>query len=112
MEQDAEHLLSPLLTKPRIQKQLEQLEKVMKEAQKRVDYTMAHDPEILKAINIVERFLRKKKRPCYGGQAINALLPKERQFYDKKFNIPTVYPDHATAPLLRTLLTHPLIQKP
>jgi hypothetical protein len=88
MEQDAEHLLSPLLTKPRIQKQLEQLEKVVKEAQKRVDYTMAHDPEILKAINIVERFLRKKKRPCYGGQAINALLPKERQFYDKKFNIP------------------------
>lgn len=88
MEQDAEHLLSPLLTKPRIQKQLEHLEKVMKEAQKRVDYTVAHDPEILKAINIVERFLRKKKRPCYGGQAINALLPKERQFYDKKFNIP------------------------
>jgi hypothetical protein len=77
-----------LLTKPRIQKQLEQLEKVVKEAQKRVDYTMAHDPEILKAINIVEKFLRKKKRPCYGGQAINALLPKERKFYDKKFNIP------------------------
>ena len=88
MEKDAEHLLSPLLTKPRIQKQLEQLEKVVKEAQKRVDYTMAHDPEILKAINIVEKFLRKKKRPCYGGQAINALLPKERKFYDKKFNIP------------------------
>ena len=88
MEQDAEHLLSPLLTKPRIQKQLERLEKVVKEAQKRVDYTVAHDPEVLKAINVVERFLRRKKRPCYGGQAINALLPKERQFYDKKFNIP------------------------
>lgn len=88
MEEDAEHILSPLLTKPRIQKQLETLEKVVKEAQKRVDYTVAHNPDILKAINIVERFLRRNKRPCYGGQAINALLPKERQFYDKKFNIP------------------------
>jgi hypothetical protein len=88
MEEDGEHILSPLLTKPRIKKQFERLERVVKEAQKRVDYTTAHNPEIVKAISVVERFLRKKKRPCYGGQAINALLPKGRKFYDSNYNIP------------------------
>jgi hypothetical protein len=88
MEEDSREILSPLLDKPHIQKQFEQLEKTVKEAQKRVDYTVAHDPDILKAIDIVERFLRRKKRVCYGGQAINALLPKERQFYDSEYSVP------------------------
>lgn len=88
MEEDSHEILSPLLTKPQVQKQFEQLEKVMKEAQKRVDYTVAHDDDVLKAIEIVERFLRRRKRVCYGGQAINALLPKERQFYDPETSVP------------------------
>jgi hypothetical protein len=88
MEEDSRDILSPLLSKPHIQKQFEYLENTVKEAQKRVDYSIAHDPDILKAIDIVERFLRKNKRICYGGQAINALLPKERQFYDTNYNIP------------------------
>lgn len=88
MEEDSHEILSPLLTKPHVQKQFEQLEKVVKEAQRRVDYTVAHDPDVLKAIEIVERFLRRRKRVCYGGQAINALLPKERQFYDPNTSVP------------------------
>ena len=88
MEEDSREILSPLLEKPLIQKQFEQLDKVVKEAQKRIDYTVAHDPDVLKAIEVVERFLRKQKRICYGGQAINALLPKERQFYDTQYMIP------------------------
>ena len=88
MEEDSREILSPLLEKPLIQKQFELLEKVVAEAQKRVDYTVAHDPDVLKAIDIVERFLRKQKRVCYGGQAINSLLPKARQFYDTNYMIP------------------------
>jgi len=88
MEEDSREILSPLLEKPLIQKQFEQLDKVVTEAQKRIDYTVAHDPDIIKAIDIVERFLRKQKRVCYGGQAINALLPKARQFYDTNYMIP------------------------
>jgi hypothetical protein len=88
MEEDSEHILSPLLTKPLIKKQFERLENVVDEAKKRLDYSVAHNPEILKAIAVVERFLRKKKRVCYGGQAINALLPKERKFYDPNYTIP------------------------
>jgi len=88
MEEEGREILSPLLEKPLIQKQFEQLERVVKEAQKRIDYTMAHDADVLKAISVVERFLRKHNRVCYGGQAINALLPKERKFYDPNFTVP------------------------
>jgi len=88
MEEDSREILSPLLEKPLIQKQFEYLEKVVEEAQKRVDYTVAHDSDLLKAISVVERFLRKRHRVCYGGQAINALLPKQRQFYDQNLTVP------------------------
>lgn len=88
MEEDGRDILTPFLTKPHVQKQFEYLENTVKEAQKRVDYLIAHDPDILKAIEVVERFLRKHRRICYGGQAINALLVPERQFYDTNYNIP------------------------
>ena len=88
MEDDPKEILSPLLSRPQIQKQMERLEQVMKEGKKRVDYTAANDPDVVKAIQVVERFLRKKRRVCYGGQAINALLPKGRQFYDPKYTVP------------------------
>lgn len=88
MEENSKEILSPLLSKPQIQKQIERLDHVIKEAQKRVDYMVANDADVIKAIECVERFLRKKKRVCYGGQAINSLLPKARQFYDSKYTVP------------------------
>ena len=88
MEDDPKEILSPLLSRPQIQNQMERLEQVMKEGKKRVDYTAANDPDVVKAIQVVERFLRKKRRVCYGGQAINSLLSKERKFYDEKYSIP------------------------
>lgn len=88
MEEDGREILSPLLNTAIVKKQFEYLENTVKESQKRIDYTIAHDPDVLKAIDTVERFLRKQKRVCYGGQAINALLPKERQFYDSDYTVP------------------------
>ena len=88
MEEDSREILSPLLDKPVVLKQFELLEQTVKDAQKRIDYTVAHDPDVLKAIEVVERFLRRKGRVCYGGQAINSLLPKERQFYDMDYTVP------------------------
>jgi len=43
---------------------------------------------IHKIIRIVELFLIKKKCVCYGGTAINDILPKNAQFYDKEIEIP------------------------
>ena len=40
------------------------------------------------AIEVVETFLRKKHRLCYGGQAINAHLPDKYKFYDPNLTIP------------------------
>lgn len=45
-------------------------------------------PEISEIINIVEKFLIKKKLVCYGGTAINNILPVDDQFYDKEIEIP------------------------
>ena len=88
MEDNPQTINSPILSRPSIQKHFDQLARSMEEAQKRIDYTTAHDAEIVRAIHVVERFLRKKRRVCYGGQAINALLPQKLKFYDEKYTIP------------------------
>ena len=46
------------------------------------------NPEIKEIIEIVEEFLKDTKRLCYGGTAINNLLPIEDQFYDKDVELP------------------------
>jgi hypothetical protein len=88
MEDQSREIVSPVLEKPIVQKQFEELKKIVEAAQKRIDYTVAHNEEIRKAIEVVERFLRKKKRVCYGGQAINSLLPAQHKFYDPEYNVP------------------------
>jgi hypothetical protein len=56
--------------------------------QDRLDYDAAHDEVIVAGIRIVEDFLRKKGRVCYGGAAMNAHLPKKYRFYDPDKTIP------------------------
>ena len=48
----------------------------------------ANSDEIKKMIAIVETFIRRKKLICYGGTAINNILPKQSQFYNKDLEIP------------------------
>jgi hypothetical protein len=45
-------------------------------------------PEIQKIIIIVEDFIIHKKLVCYGGTAINNILPKYAQFYNKDVELP------------------------
>ncbi len=49
---------------------------------------IANSPEIKKIIEIVESFLRKKQLICYGGVAINSILPKQDQIYNYDVEIP------------------------
>lgn len=44
--------------------------------------------EITPIITIVEKFIEQKKLICYGGSAINNILPDDDQFYDKNLDIP------------------------
>jgi predicted transcriptional regulator len=48
----------------------------------------ANSEEIKKMITIVENFIKLKKLICYGGTAINNILPKKDQFYNKDLEIP------------------------
>lgn len=69
---------------------VKRLKEIVYQAQKRVDIDAAQNPELQRAIRIVEDFLRKSRRVCYGGQAINAQLPKKDKFY----NLETTLPDY------------------
>ena len=39
-------------------------------------------------LEVVERFMKDNERICYGGTAINSILPKEKQFYNYDIDIP------------------------
>jgi hypothetical protein len=64
------------------------LRSAVDKAEARLGKLTANSPEVKKIIMIVENFLRKKKLVCYGGTAINNILPKQDQFYDKEVEIP------------------------
>lgn len=49
---------------------------------------IAQTPEIMNMFGVVEDFIRKHKLICYGGTAINNILPKYDQFYNKEVDIP------------------------
>ena len=44
--------------------------------------------DVQKMISILENFLIKNKQLCYGGTAINNILPKYDQFYNRELEIP------------------------
>lgn len=64
------------------------IESVAKIAQDEIDKEVASDKNIRKAIDIVRKFIQSNRVICYGGTAINNLLPKEDQFYDFDRDIP------------------------
>ena len=90
MESEIEELRprSDLFDQRRIMEQVERIKHAALEAQKKIDYESAHDPQVSKSIEVVENFLRKRHRLCYGGQAINAHLPRAYQFYDPEYSVP------------------------
>lgn len=90
MESEIEHtrIDSEFFDKQKFLKQLDIIKQASELAQAKIDYASAHDDNIIRAIDVVEDFLRKKHRLCYGGQAINAHLPAKYKFYDPEFSIP------------------------
>lgn len=85
---DFDEIRSQRLKQEDFQKQLERVAEIVAIAQEKIDYVNAHNPAILKAIQVVEKYLQKTHRICYGGQALNAHLPKAYQFYDPEHTVP------------------------
>jgi hypothetical protein len=48
----------------------------------------ANSEDVKKILAILESFLKKKRLVCYGGTAINNILPKHAQFYNRDVEIP------------------------
>ena len=58
------------------------------EAQKKMSKRAVNTPDIKRIITIVEEFIKKKQLVCYGGIAINALLPEDAKIYDFELELP------------------------
>lgn len=71
-----------------LEDQLKKIDQFADVAQEKIDYAEAHNDEVLQGIRIVEDFLRRRGRICYGGTAMNAYLPKKYKFYDPDNSIP------------------------
>jgi hypothetical protein len=67
---------------------MEDLEKVIGELETENERTAAANPLIKKSLKIVKEFMKKHKVLCYGGTAINNLLPPEDRFYNPELVIP------------------------
>ena len=58
------------------------------EAEEKMGKRIANSEDIQKIINIVEDFLKIEDLICYGGTAINNILPEEDKFYNTDVEIP------------------------
>ena len=78
------------------------IEKAASIAQDQLDKENASDPVVLRALDIVHSFIQSNRVMCYGGTAINNLLPKEDRFYDPERDIPD-YDFFSVAPQLHAM---------
>jgi hypothetical protein len=82
MEGELRNITSPSFSKHNVISILDRIPSVVEEATNLRDRELVSNPDLRKALRIVETFLQKYKRVCYGGMAINAHLPNNLKFYD------------------------------
>ena len=57
-------------------------------AEEKIAKRIVNSDDIKNIIQIVENFIKMKNLICYGGTAINNILPAEDQFYNKELEVP------------------------
>lgn len=57
-------------------------------AEEKMAKRIVNSDDIKRIIHIVENFIKIKNLICYGGTAINNILPEEDQFYNKELEVP------------------------
>jgi hypothetical protein len=70
------------------EKELELLRKSVDIAETKLGKKIKQNNDVDSMIKIVEDFMRRKKVVCYGGTAINNILPENDQFYNNDVEIP------------------------
>jgi hypothetical protein len=78
-----------VITNAELEKQeLALLHEAVGKAEHKVGRKIIQSADVVNMAKIVEDFLKKKRLVCYGGTAINNILPKHEQFYDKDAEVP------------------------
>lgn len=70
------------------EKELQILRDAIDEAGEIMGKKIAQSEDIQKLISLLEHYLRSNKILCYGGTAINNILPEQFRFYNKDVEIP------------------------
>jgi len=68
--------------------ELELVKNAVDKYQAKIGKRIVNSPEIIEIINILEDFLQSNRLLCYGGIALNNILPKSDQFYNKDIELP------------------------
>lgn len=66
----------------------ERLKRAIDTAEHKLNYDAAHNKELLRALETVRQFLKTSGRVCYGGTAMNAILPTKKRFYNPEVDLP------------------------
>jgi hypothetical protein len=71
-----------------LEKEIELIQNAIKIAEIKKNRNLTKSPVIKNIFKILEDFLKEKKLVCYGGTAINNILPTSDQFYNKDIELP------------------------
>ena len=82
MDEDMRDIDSAELETVKVETLLGRIEDIADAAADIRDRREVENPELYRALKVVEDFLRRRGRICYGGMAINAHLPQKKKFYD------------------------------
>jgi hypothetical protein len=67
---------------------MDEIEEAAKLAQSLIDKRAVENPITVRTLDIVYKFMQQNRVLGYGGTALNNLLPKSKQFYDPKVDVP------------------------
>lgn len=78
------------------------IESLATKAQNILDREAATSPAIRRILRVVKEFIQHNRVLCYGGTAINNLLPAAQRFYDPNYDVPD-YDFYSEAPQLHAM---------
>ena len=70
------------------EKELEIVKEAVDSINARKGRKLVHEPDVQAIILAVEHFISEKKLVCYGGTAINNIMPEQYRFYDSDTELP------------------------
>jgi predicted Fe-S protein YdhL (DUF1289 family) len=79
------------------------IEAIAEKAQNIIDHEAATSPKIRKILSTVKGFIKQNRVMCYGGTAINNLLPEKDRFYDPNYDVPD-YDFYSETPQIHAMM--------